>query len=233
MSVRYLTGVYLSYRYDRDLVAFHDNVPIKTFKEAIKESLRLAIRPGYHTDFFKTLELDPGWSLGNKKGDQKYIFVPISISREDDEDVRELLAAAKYKRTSNLIKMALRFGLGPRYVVGFDLTGDDSINSVVGKDNLFYIQKSPTKVIVKVVEGSTPAKDKPAESAAPVLDMEKEPVKTKAAEEPVKEEPVQNSSFALPGLMGGELSFGSDTDSSNNEDTFDDDDILSRLDSMM
>ena len=63
--------------------------------------------------------------------------------------------------------------------------------------------------------------------------MEKEPVKTKAAEEPVKEEPVQNSSFALPGLMGGELSFGSDTDSSNNEDTFDDDDILSRLDSMM
>lgn len=214
---------YLSSKSDKDLIAFRQHVSEKTFHKAIRESLRLAIRPGYTTQFFKDLKVDATWDadLNNIKHN-----INISISKTEDEDVREMLRAAKQRGCSNVIKMALRFALGARYVVGFYLKGDDYINSVVSKDNLFYIQKAPTKVVYKVVgnvETKGSIKDKPKENIPATI-----PVPA------VKEEPKEESSFSLPGMSGGmgELVLGEDT--KEKDPAFDDDDdILSMLDGMM
>ncbi len=219
--MKYTIDIYLSSRNDKDLIALYQNIPKKVFYKAIKEALRLAIRPGYYTDFFKLLKPDPSWEAKILTDGSGIKIKDISVASEKDEDVREMLAAVKPGRCSGMVKMALRFALGARYVVGNSLYGDDYINSVVGVDNMFYIQKAPTKVIYKTVksEKKEVKEEKPKEEAKVVKEEPKEEVKTE-------------STFSLSG-PGMELSFGNENTNSNSDsDDFSDDDILSMLDGM-
>lgn len=212
--------VYLSFRNDKDLIAFYQNTSSKVFVKAIKESLRLAIRPGYQTTFFKEIMPDPSWDIKPIEG--QGINVQFTIG-EKEEDLRELLLSAKNNRRGMVIKMALRFALGARYVVGNSLNGDNELNPLINKDNMFYIQRSPTKVVYRTqkVKEVVINKEITEEKTAKKTQTEKEEIIQKSDEK-------GKSSFTLPGLTGS-LPI---TETKEENDDFSDDDILSMLDSM-
>ncbi len=206
----FFKDLYLSYRHDKDLIAFYQNTSKRVFIRAVKESLRLAIRPGYKTKFFKDLELSPEWNA--VKEDEK-IIIKITFASEKDSDIVNLIKSAKDRRASEAMKRALRFALGARYVVGNCLVGDEEINSSLTGQNMFYIQSAVPKIIYR---------DKSVNKKS-----EKHPVIKEEKEEKKEEQ----SSFSLPSF--GLPSFGNETsESSSKDDEFTDDDILSMLDNM-
>lgn len=182
----------------------------------------MAIRPGYQTNFFRNLVLDPDWEADLSK--EGSFQIQITINSRQDEDIRDLLGSAKPRSISLVIKMALRFALGARYVVGSYLNGNRPLNAE--SPSLYYIQRATPRVVYrgKTEAPKDPLKDpkdpKPPESA------KKEAVKEEKKE---KEKPMvaENPGFSLPDLpeLGGK-------EKAAKQDEFSDDDILSMLDSM-
>ncbi len=211
-NMRSRQDLYLSYRNDKDLIAFYQNTSRSIFIKAIKEALRLAIRPGYQTNLFKSIMPDPSWDITPIEGTGINFRFYIG---EKDLDINELLLAAKNGRRSQVMKMALRFALGARYVVGNNLNGDKELNPLINKDNMFYIQKAPTTVVYKTRKIKETIKEVVAE---PVIENNQASV--------IEKKPDNTPSFSLPDLKD----IG--TESTNTNDDFSDDDILSMLDSM-
>ena len=109
-----------------------------------------------------------------------------------------------------MMKMALRYAVGPYFTLGYYLKGNDSLTKNYQKKELFFVEGARERIVTKVVEKQVVA------SVAENLPVQ--------AEEPSK--PQQSVSYDF-----SELSFSSDEedDSSNN---FDDEDILAMLDNL-
>lgn len=150
--------LYFSPKTDTDLIAVYYQIGAKSFAKAIKESLRMTIRPGYISEFLETISLDPLFDKPIKEA----ISINISFCAEGDEDIRHLLSKTKPRKMSSFIKMALRYAIGPYMILGYYLQGDTALTNTYRKRELFFIEglkeRVSTKVVQKVVETTTKEK---------------------------------------------------------------------------
>lgn len=112
--------ILLSVKRDSDLVGLYFAVGVKEFNKYIKDALRSTIRHDYvggiHPRHNMSFELPD---------DIKSVKIQISLSSENDEDVRNLMKHIKKGKITAFVKSALRFYLGRCYVLGSYL--DDEI----------------------------------------------------------------------------------------------------------
>lgn len=218
-------GLYLSPTDDRDLLLLLEHIGGKNFAKAIKESMRCCIRPGYTSDFLKSLHPSPLWDDEAERKDA--VRLSIAFSSQKDEDLRHLLESIKPNKMSGFMKQALRYALGPYYCLGLMLNSEnDLVNSnenYISKE-LFFIE---TRVEVKY-------KDVVKEVATPtVKKVEVKPDKEiKEENKPVfKPQPTVSTPTFNP-VPSPQIDVSVNVPINTSDDDFSDDDILSMLDNM-
>lgn len=140
--------LYFSPKTDADLIEMYHQLGPKLFAKAIKESLRMVVRPGYRSQFFEDIALDPT----SEKDFYDAVTINISFNAENDGDLRSLLNNVKSRRMTHFMKMALRYATGPYYILGFHLIGNDAITKEYQKKELFFIEGASERVIISKTE---------------------------------------------------------------------------------
>lgn len=202
--------LYFSPKTDADLIAVYYQIGAKAFAKAIKESLRMTIRPGYTSEFIEKLSLSPLFDKTIKDS----ISINISFCAEGDEDIRTLLSKTKTKKMSSFIKMTLRYAIGPYMILGYYLQGDNTLTNIYQKKELFFIEGLKERISTKIVQNNVET-----------IEKSKETVSIKPKETtgfvPIFEEKITEPKI--------ETSNQIELETSSDNDDFDDDDILQML----
>lgn len=101
----------LYHAHDGDLLALYQTVGLREFGRLLKEALRILARPDYIPKHKPPFPLVP-------YGEEKNLRLYLTVKAEKDRDIEELLSHVKYRRLGAFCKMAMRFYLGPRDVMG-------------------------------------------------------------------------------------------------------------------
>ena len=152
------TTLYFSKRHDADLISLYYQIGRKAFVKVMKESLRVLVRADYEPIFTKSLEICPTLLEGSDdETEDKPFFIVVSFSSEKDVDILHLLMNTKHRKTGAFVKNAMRLLLGPYYVLGCMLRGDENLNDAYKDRRLFFVSGG---VVAAPVAVAKPAKTK-------------------------------------------------------------------------
>lgn len=186
----------------------------------MKESLRVLVRADYDPTFTKSLNLSPYLlESGDEGDDDKSFCVVVSFSAEKDRDIAELVSKVKSRKLGAFIKNAMRLLIGPYYVLGCFLNGDEKLNNAYQDRKLFFVNGGFSTVIVEKKEKKkvyTP-RTKKTETKKEEVSLE---THTLVAQESTYFEPEMVKEPVKIPVASGE------------EEVFSDDDILSLLENM-
>lgn len=180
--------LYFSPKTDTDLIAVYYQIGAKNFAKAIKESLRMTIRPGYISEFISKLSLDPTFDMPIKNA----LSMNISFCAEGDEDIRILLSKTKPKKMTYFMKMALRYAIGPYFILGFCLQGDNTLTKAYQRKELFFIEGLRERISTKYIEKKVSEEPKNIPHKNSVMNL-KDETKEESVKEIIyipKEEPI-------------------------------------------
>jgi hypothetical protein len=188
----------------------------------MKESLRVLVRVDYEPTFTKSLEIAPIlMEDGDDTDDEKRFFIVVSFSSEKDVDILHLLMQTKPRKTGAFVKNAMRLLLGPYYVLGCYLSGDERLNEAYQDRKLFFVSGGMPIVTANVSSAKKPAKQ-----------SKTKPTKAKKSL-PSVEKTIEQESFVEETVIPpAEDVLDVTVNTSGEVDVFDDDDILSILENM-
>ena len=140
------TTLYFSKKYDADLISLYNQIGRKAFVKIMKESLRVLVRVNYDPVFTKTYPIYP---ILMENEETKPISLVVSFSAESDRDILGLLLQTKPKKMGTFIKNAMRLLIGPYFILGCMLQGEEQLNQAYSDKRLFFINGTlpniPTK----------------------------------------------------------------------------------------
>lgn len=173
--------LYLSKRYDEDLISLLSQVGTRTFILFLKDALRGLTRPGYTPTAIGKKVITPKKFGKCEDG----VLIQTTFSDVKDGDVISLLSSVKKGKTSLFLKTALRLSLGTYYSLGYYLNGNEALCDAFASKGIFFIQTDmPVQSVAEVKKSPRrPKKNKdvPRESAVRIV----------PAPEPVREpEPI-------------------------------------------
>lgn len=142
------TTLYFSRWHDSDLVSLYHQIGRKSFIKVMKEALRVLVRVDYEPTFTKSLDISP-IILTQETGEEYQSFsLIVSFASEKDVDILNLLSNIKPRKMSVFIKKAMRFLVGPYYVLGCMLEGDSKLNDAYLDRKLFFVNGNITTPVV-------------------------------------------------------------------------------------
>lgn len=153
------TTLYFSWWHDSDLIALYHQIGRKAFIKVMKEALRVLVRVDYEPTFTKSLNISPTMSMQNDENieekdediedNNKSLSLIVSFSSAKDVDILNLLYSIKPRKMSIFIKKAMRFLIGPYYILGCMLEGDTKLNNAYLDRKLFFVNSNITNVVTK------------------------------------------------------------------------------------
>lgn len=219
------TTLYFSKRYDSDLISLYYQVGRKVFVKVMKESLRVLVRADYEPKVAKSLEITPKLIEKGSEEDKSFSLV-VSFASEKDTDILCLISKVKARRLSAFIKNAMRLLMGPYYILGCMLEGEERLNNAYLDRKLFFVSGGMVATVVA-------KQDKPRK-------VKKDKVKKESVQTPVFEETtnaLNKTADSQPSIFGYDtqeepLAILSESEKEGEPGLIDDDDILSILENM-
>lgn len=225
------TTLYFSKWHDSDLVSLYHQIGRKSFIKVMKESLRVLVRVDYEPTFTKSLDISPMILMqDNEKESEieqneekcKSFSLIVSFASSKDVDILNLLYNVKPRKMSIFIKKAMRFLIGPYYVLGCMLEGDLKLNNAYLDRKLFFVNSSIPMVATK--------SEKPRKVKKENTKKEKDVVETMITNPSKVDSQPSNLDF---GSDYGQFDEPKALQQMEGESSFiDDDDILSILENM-
>ena len=140
------TTLYFSKKHDADLISLYNQIGRKVFVKIMKESLRVLVRVNYDPVLTKTYPIYP---MLMESEETKPLSLVVSFSAESDRDILSLLLQTKPKKMGTFIKNAMRLLIGPYFILGCMLQGEEQLNQAYSDKRLFFINGTLPNIPIK------------------------------------------------------------------------------------
>jgi hypothetical protein len=140
------TTLYFSKKHDADLISLYNQIGRKVFVKIMKESLRVLVRVNYDPVLTKTYPIYP---MLMESEETKPLSLVVSFSAESDRDILGLLLQTKPKKMGTFIKNAMRLLIGPYFILGCMLQGEEQLNQAYSDKRLFFINGTLPNIPIK------------------------------------------------------------------------------------